>query len=316
MVRVTQIVQLCCALAAFGSVTAWASDDPTVHASGWVIGGPEARAYSYPVDGGGYKILYFRVGTGDLDAANYANVTVPPGWQFAVTEVGMQFGCGTYTTTGLIAPTPCASATAGSVVWWTEDPQFALDAYTFGFDHHGAPQDVAFALDALVPGHMPLIHLFGSIWQLPVGAGMGPVYGPSVPVSCFDDGDCDGVSYCWRSDCNDESGWCLPQAQLCAISGGDHRVCGCDGITYGNACLASQAGMNVAHVGPCRCFADFDNNGVVDAADFFDLLQHWGGCEQPPTPCPWDFTGREPMPDGRVDTWDFFAMLQNWGPCM
>lgn len=39
-------------------------------------------------------------------------------------------------------------------------------------------------------------------------------------------------------------------------------VCGCDGVTYGNACMAQQNGTDVAYAGSCgvvnQCTSDQD----------------------------------------------------------
>ena len=51
--------------------------------------------------------------------------------------------------------------------------------------------------------------------------------------------------------CNeaDAAGICRPIPDVCpAIA---HPVCGCDGITYGNACEAHSAGASILHEGPC-----------------------------------------------------------------
>ena len=55
------------------------------------------------------------------------------------------------------------------------------------------------------------------------------------------------------------------------------------------------------------CRSDFNNDGVVDGADFGYLLASWGAC---PAPCQTDLNG-----DGAVDGGDVGLFLADWGPC-
>jgi hypothetical protein len=50
-----------------------------------------------------------------------------------------------------------------------------------------------------------------------------------------------------------ESGKCEPRPESCVEHGHiiDKPVCGCDGKTYGNYCLAAAAGVNVRSEGAC-----------------------------------------------------------------
>ncbi len=67
--------------------------------------------------------------------------------------------------------------------------------------------------------------------------------------------------------CESESdeGVCVPSPSVCPLSAAPFpvlAVCGCDGVTYDSACAAIQAGVGIAHEGPCadfsRCITDAD----------------------------------------------------------
>ncbi|MCH2161187.1 MAG: hypothetical protein MK085_04855 [Phycisphaerales bacterium] len=59
--------------------------------------------------------------------------------------------------------------------------------------------------------------------------------------------------------------------------------------------------------GAPACDGDFNDDGIVDGADFGTVLAAWGPC---PSPCPQDLDG-----SGEVDGADLGLMLSYWGPC-
>ncbi|MBN1502096.1 hypothetical protein JW930_01010, partial [Candidatus Woesearchaeota archaeon] len=73
-------------------------------------------------------------------------------------------------------------------------------------------------------------------------------------VSCVTNGDCNTINnagtYCKKtpSDC-DGIGICATKPTQCTEE--VSPVCGCDGITYGNACIAALSGVNVDYEGEC-----------------------------------------------------------------
>jgi hypothetical protein len=82
------------------------------------------------------------------------------------------------------------------------------------------------------------------------GAGMSGSGG--MPGDCRLDTDCDDSEYCKKASCSAESGHCTARGPECR---GDDAVfdpiCGCDGITYWNACVIEREGFNVAMAGEC-----------------------------------------------------------------
>ena len=88
--------------------------------------------------------------------------------------------------------------------------------------------------------------------RLAVGAQLahfGECFGvcdPNLPGSCPGGGTCiPPPGFC---DLTNES-ICVPMPDVCP----QHMwpVCGCDGVSYDNPCLAVQAGAGIAHEGPC-----------------------------------------------------------------
>lgn len=75
------------------------------------------------------------------------------------------------------------------------------------------------------------------------------VCGGFAGVQCSDTQWCDFPS---QSQCGlaDQFGTCRPRPAVCT----QHfmPVCGCDGKTHSNSCMAAAAGVDVAYVGNCR----------------------------------------------------------------
>ncbi|MDX2205401.1 MAG: hypothetical protein NW223_21815 [Hyphomicrobiaceae bacterium] len=67
--------------------------------------------------------------------------------------------------------------------------------------------------------------------------------------------DCGGKEWCSYAADNacgslGKPGVCMPRPQLCNF--GRLPVCGCDGNTYSNACIAHASGVSVSYAGTCR----------------------------------------------------------------
>jgi hypothetical protein len=131
-------------------------------------------------------------------------------------------------------------------------PGFFPDAFVGDEDASGG-EDAASAEDASGPADDAATSLADSGPQSDAGAGAtcGGRGGTPCPAGTF----CNfpPSSICGRAD---GPGTCTPIPLRCPITG--DAVCGCDGTTYTNACLAARASVSVESTGPCptRCDPD------------------------------------------------------------
>ena len=290
------------AVIGFGS-PAWAGD-PTV-SCGCSQGGFHGPGhYEFALDSAGYPVWEFFVGTNDIDPANYTNVLIPPGWNFAIESWGFSQSYGSFTYHAYMPGTPSFGLTAGSAHWWTDDPACQIQSFTFGFDHPWVSQDVGWGLIVRWGGSPPDLW-FAESWEEPVGRGAGPLHGPGhAAEACSGPEGCDAEDYCYLAQCLSELGVCLPRPEACTER--YDPVCGCNAVTYGNACLAAMDGMNVAYDAACLT-GDLDLDCDVDLEDLSRLLANYGT------------TGGATYADGDldgdrdVDLADLAALLANYG---
>jgi hypothetical protein len=108
--------------------------------------------------------------------------------------------------------------------------------------------------------------------------------------ACADNGQCVEGQFCALDDSCLNEGNCLPKPETCDPSD-TQQVCGCDGVTYENACAAFQAGARVSALGACQC----DTNADCATDEYCNAItcDGPGVCEVRPATCP-------PPEDGSV----------------
>ena len=78
----------------------------------------------------------------------------------------------------------------------------------------------------------------------------GGMCGGIAGFECKNEGDYCAMEERECAKVADAAGVCTPKPEVCTM---DYRpVCGCDGETYSNACMAAGRGVNVAHPQECR----------------------------------------------------------------
>jgi len=107
--------------------------------------------------------------------------------------------------------------------------------------------------------------------------------------TCTENADCTPNEYCEKNfgDC-DGTGACKSKPEACSMI--YDPVCGCDGKTYGNRCMAASEGVSIFHQGSCEVTISCMKN--EDCGSYLFCLFPEGVCSGPgtctarPTVCP------------------------------
>ncbi|MGB5812010.1 MAG: Kazal-type serine protease inhibitor domain-containing protein, partial [Polyangiales bacterium] len=83
---------------------------------------------------------------------------------------------------------------------------------------------------------------------------------------CGTNADCVESQFCESLDSCGNMGRCAPRPVSC--ESGPDEVCGCDGQSYENACVAAQAGSRSSALGACTC----DTNGDCSSDEFCNAI--------------------------------------------
>ena len=137
---------------------------------------------------------------------------------------------------------------------------------------------------------LPLLVLWA--WFIPISVAWGS------GQSCVIESDCPETQTCTREPLSCAgAGTCEDVPESC-IEIYD-PVCGCDGVTYSNACYAAAARTGVSHLGECVVENDCPANGSGDLCG--DLFY----CASSPGQCDGTVLGTcQPMPQTCPYNWD------------
>lgn len=116
----------------------------------------------------------------------------------------------------------------------------SVDVYVV--DDNPAPTDATTPLDAVAPDGAPVVD--GG----PIRVDVAPTVDVPQGPRCRTSADCARNQFCDGATCNGP-GACVTRPTRCDAN--VDPVCGCDGRTYNNPCIAAEAGVRVASAGEC-----------------------------------------------------------------